>query len=99
MDFEYSAKVKDLQYFQGGDPDITPDPAIDLSLLSSSILELYNAFRRPIVDWRWNTATLLEFSWRPAHGAISQKAEARKRRSTLSSRRATRAVEEPAGEA
>src|SRR6185295_1029874 len=41
-------KVKDLQYFQGGDPDITPDAAIDLSLLNSSILELYNAFRRPI---------------------------------------------------
>src|SRR4026209_1687597 len=41
-------KVKDLQYFQGGDPDITPDPAIDLSLLNASILELYNAFRRPI---------------------------------------------------
>src|SRR4030095_1418211 len=34
-------KVKDLQYFQGGDPDITPDPAIDLSLLNPSILELY----------------------------------------------------------
>ena len=33
-------KVKDLEYFQGGDPDITPDPAIDLSLLNSSILEL-----------------------------------------------------------
>ena len=42
-------KVKDMQYFQGGDPDITPDPAIDLSLLNASILELYNAFRRPIV--------------------------------------------------
>jgi penicillin amidase len=41
-------KVKELQYFQGGDPDITPDPAIDLSLLNASILELYNAFRRPI---------------------------------------------------
>ena len=43
-----AAKVKDLQYFQGGDPDITPDPAIDLSLLNPSILDLYNAFRRPI---------------------------------------------------
>ncbi|HKB11665.1 MAG TPA: penicillin acylase family protein [Vicinamibacterales bacterium] len=43
-----AAKVKDLNYFQGGDPDITPDPAIDLSLLNSSILDLYNAFRRPI---------------------------------------------------
>jgi penicillin amidase len=42
-------KVKEIQYFQGGDPNITPDPAIDLSLLNSSILELYNAFRRPIV--------------------------------------------------
>src|SRR4026209_2478617 len=42
-------KVKELEYFQGGDPDLTPDPAIDLSLLNSSILELYNAFRRPIV--------------------------------------------------
>ena len=41
-------RVKDLLYFQGGDPDITPDPAIDLSLLDSSILEIYNAFRRPI---------------------------------------------------
>jgi penicillin G amidase len=41
--------VKDLEYFQGGDPNITPDPAIDLSLVNSSILELYNAFRRPIV--------------------------------------------------
>jgi penicillin amidase len=41
-------RVKDLMYFQGGDPNITPDPAIDLSLLDSSILELYNAFRRPV---------------------------------------------------
>jgi len=40
--------VKDLEYFQGGDPNITPDPAIDLSLINPSILELYNAFRRPI---------------------------------------------------
>jgi penicillin amidase len=42
-------KVKDLQYFPGGDPNITPDPAVDLSLLNSSILDVYNAFRRPIV--------------------------------------------------
>src|SRR5215510_12393044 len=41
-------KVKDIQYFQGGDPNITPDPAIDLSLINGSILELYNAFRRPV---------------------------------------------------
>jgi penicillin amidase len=50
-------KVKDLQYFQGGDPDITPDPAIDLSLLNPSILELYNAFRRPIAFGAADTST------------------------------------------
>ena len=43
-----AGRVKDLMYFQGGDPNITPDPAIDVSLLDSSILEIYNAFRRPI---------------------------------------------------
>ena len=41
-------QVKDLQYFQGGDPNITPDPAIDLALINGSILEIYNAFRRPL---------------------------------------------------
>jgi penicillin amidase len=41
-------KVKDLYYFQGGDPNITPDPAIDVTLVNNSILELYNAFRRPV---------------------------------------------------
>jgi penicillin amidase len=41
-------KVKAIQYFQGGDPDITPDPAIDLALINNSILEVYNAFRRPV---------------------------------------------------
>jgi penicillin amidase len=40
--------VKELLYFQGGDPNITPDTAIDLSLIDSSILELYTAFRRPL---------------------------------------------------
>src|SRR5438105_5552961 len=40
--------VKDLEYFQGGDPNITPDGAIDLQLINSSILDLYNAFRRPL---------------------------------------------------
>jgi penicillin amidase len=40
--------VKELKYFQGGDPDLTPDPAIDLSLINKSILELYDAFRAPL---------------------------------------------------
>jgi penicillin amidase len=40
--------VKELVRFQGGDPLLTPDPAIDLSLINSSILELYDAFRAPL---------------------------------------------------
>src|SRR5262245_6452748 len=40
-------QVKDIQYFHG-DPNITPDPAIDLTLVNNAILELYNAFRRPV---------------------------------------------------
>jgi penicillin amidase len=45
-------KFKELQYFQGADPDLTPDPAIDLSLVDNSILDLYTAFRRPIAFGR-----------------------------------------------
>ena len=40
-------KVKDIEGFYN-DPDITPDPAIDLSLIDRSVLDLYNAFREPI---------------------------------------------------
>lgn len=38
-------RVKDIQYFQPGDPDLTIDPAIDTSLLSNDILKLFRAFR------------------------------------------------------
>ena len=41
-------KVKDLDYFQPANPDLKMDPAIDTSLLSKNILELYHAFRTPI---------------------------------------------------
>ena len=41
-------KVKDLEYFQPSDPDLTIDPAIDTSLLNRDILELYSAFRAPL---------------------------------------------------
>jgi penicillin amidase len=40
-------KVKDLEHFQPSDPDLTIDPAIDSSLLTKDILELYRAFRAP----------------------------------------------------
>ena len=38
-------KVKDLEYFQPGDPDLSIDPAIDTSLLSNDILKIFRAFR------------------------------------------------------
>ncbi|MGZ5929344.1 MAG: penicillin acylase family protein [Rhizomicrobium sp.] len=41
-------KVKDLEYFQPGNPDLRIDPAIDASLLSKDILGVFNAFRTPL---------------------------------------------------
>ena len=41
-------RVKDIEYFQPADPKLDIDPAIDKSLLTRGILELYNAFREPI---------------------------------------------------
>ncbi len=43
-----AAKVKSLASYQPPDPDLTIDPAIDASLLSKNILELYDAFRAPL---------------------------------------------------
>lgn len=40
-------KLKDLKYFQPANLDLTIDPAIDTSLLTLEILDLYNAFRTP----------------------------------------------------
>jgi penicillin G amidase len=40
-------KVKDLEYFQPTDPDLTIDPTINSSLLTREILDLYAAFRTP----------------------------------------------------
>ena len=37
-------KVKDLEYFQPSNPDLTIDPAIDVSLMNRSILSTYNAW-------------------------------------------------------
>src|SRR5438067_135888 len=69
-----AARVKDLECFQGGDPNITPDPAIDLSLINDSILELYKAFRAPIKygsasppteaeDWNVNPIDIGSNNW------------------------------------
>lgn len=40
--------VKKLAYFQPADADLSVDPAVDLSLVSGAILELYRAFRDPL---------------------------------------------------
>ena len=42
------AKVKELWNFHPGQPDLTLDPAIDASLLSTRILALYRAYRAPV---------------------------------------------------
>lgn len=41
-------KVKDLEYFQPPNPDLNVDAAIDPSLLTEHVLELYRAFRTPL---------------------------------------------------
>ncbi|MGH9664378.1 MAG: penicillin acylase family protein, partial [Bryobacteraceae bacterium] len=41
-------KVKDVMYFQPANPKLEMDPAIDASLLTKDILDLYHAYRQPI---------------------------------------------------
>jgi penicillin amidase len=41
-------KVRQLAYFQGGDPIIEPDPALDLGAIPENVLDLYDAFRDPV---------------------------------------------------
>jgi penicillin amidase len=40
--------VRALQYFQGGEPAFTLDPALDAAAVPDGVLDLYNAFRNPI---------------------------------------------------
>lgn len=41
-------KVKDLKVFEPGTPDLTLDTSIDQQGLLEDVLDLYNAFRRPV---------------------------------------------------
>ncbi len=43
-----SEKVKEIEYFHPGEPDIDLDPDVDGALLKSEILDVYRAFRGPI---------------------------------------------------
>ncbi len=42
-------QVKEILWFHPNDPDLTIDPKIDPKLLHDDILELYNAYRRPVI--------------------------------------------------
>lgn len=42
-------RVKELEWYHPGDPDLRLDPKIDPELLKEDILGLYQAFRRPVV--------------------------------------------------
>jgi len=41
-------KVKDLNWFHPKDPNLSIDPSINQELLFDNILELYNAYRKPV---------------------------------------------------
>jgi len=41
-------RAAELNWFHPGDPDLRLDPKIDPELLSEDIMELYNAYRRPV---------------------------------------------------
>ena len=41
-------RVKDIETFGPGEPELALDPAIEEELLFQDILELYNAYRRPV---------------------------------------------------
>src|SRR2546428_3327044 len=78
-------KVKDLEYFQPANPKLDLDPAIDQSLLSKDILDLYNSFREPIrftpdelvAEYRRenNALALLNSSTSPSAVDLSQRQE------------------------
>ena len=42
------AALRDLKYFQGGEPVFTPDAALDPKIFPDNVLDLYNAFRNPM---------------------------------------------------
>ncbi len=41
-------RVKSLSFFQGGNPVLAVDPAVDLSLINGDMIELYRAYRDPL---------------------------------------------------
>ncbi len=50
-------RVRELMYFQGGEPVFTPDPALDLETFPDNVLELYSAFRGAVQFTRDDVST------------------------------------------
>jgi len=79
-------KVKDLEHFQPANPRLEMDPAIDASLLSKSILNLFTAFREPIrftpdelaVQYRGPSSKLLAELEDTTHGPTALDLSARR---------------------
>jgi penicillin G amidase len=67
-------RVRELMYFQGGEPIFTPDPSIDLKAFPNDVLELYSAFRESIEFSRDDVAA--EFRAAPPVAAADAEAEA-----------------------
>lgn len=61
--------VKDLEYYQPADPNLEMDPAIDASLLSKKIIELYDVFRAPV---RFTSDELVARERQSGKAAIAQ---------------------------
>lgn len=60
-----AAATKDLSWFHPKDPDITLDPGVNGELLADDILELYDAFRKPVQFEQQD----IQASFRPSYGA------------------------------
>ncbi len=81
-------RVKDLFWFHPNDPDLRLDPSIDSALLFKNIMELYNAYRRPVrfqpedfVASVANPDRDVFHNWAAAQDAVTEQEERRATRS------------------
>ena len=81
------AALRDLKYFQGGEPVFTPDAALDPKIFPDNVLELYTAFRSPmefkpedvIPEFRGVAAAPTQAGARPTPGSPTSRLPARSR--------------------
>jgi penicillin G amidase len=59
--------LRSLQYFQGGEPVFTLDPAINLAAFPDNVLSVYNAFRNPVQFKPEDVAPRFRGSMQPRH--------------------------------